>query len=249
MSYQPPTTLAQAHELVAQLQQELSNQPPYVILQAAHRLHGSAAAISFSGAEDVALLGLARDEGLDFAVFTLDTGRLHPQTLQFLETVRQTLAPQLQVQFPQSERVEQLVRTKGLYSFLRDGHQECCQIRKVEPLRRMLATVPAWITGQRKDQSPDTRADVPVVQVDAAFSTPDRPLLKWNPLANWSSQTVWKYIRAAELPYNQLHNQGFVSIGCEPCTRPLRPGEHERAARWWWEEATQKECGLHAVKQ
>ena len=153
MSYQPPTTLAQAHELVAQLQQELSNQPPYVILQAAHRLHGSAAAISFSGAEDVALLGLARDEGLDFAVFTLDTGRLHPQTLQFLETVRQTLAPQLQVQFPQSERVEQLVRTKGLYSFLRDGHQECCQIRKVEPLRRMLATVPAWITGRPRSRS------------------------------------------------------------------------------------------------
>jgi phosphoadenosine phosphosulfate reductase len=248
MAHQPPQTLDEAHALVAVLQQELAGQPPYMILRAAFDLYGPAAAISFSGAEDVALLGLARDEALQFRVFTLDTGRLHPQTLQFLDTVRQTLAPELEVQFPQAQAVQELVRRKGLFSFYQDGHQECCAVRKVEPLRRMLATVPAWITGQRKDQSPDTRAEVPVVQVDMAFSTTDRPLLKWNPLANWSSQLVWKYIRAAELPYNSLHDQGFVSIGCEPCTRALRPGEHERAARWWWEAATQKECGLHSVK-
>jgi phosphoadenosine phosphosulfate reductase len=148
--------------------------------------------------------------------------------------------------FPQPEAVEALVREKGLFSFYVDGHKECCGIRKVEPLMRALAPLRAWVTGQRKDQSPGTRADVPVVQLDRTFGTADRPLVKFNPLSFWTSKQVWGYIREHKVPYNELHDRGFISIGCEPCTRAVNPGEHERAGRWWWEEETRKECGLHA---
>jgi phosphoadenosine phosphosulfate reductase len=116
----------------------------------------------------------------------------------------------------------------------------------VEPLRRALGTLSAWVTGQRCDQSPSTRAALPVVQADPTFSTPDRELVKFNPLANWTSKQVWEYIRDNDVPYNALHERGFTSIGCEPCTRAVLPGQHEREGRWWWEEATRKECGLHA---
>jgi phosphoadenosine phosphosulfate reductase len=113
---------------------------------------------------------------------------------------------------------------------------------------RALMPLRAWVTGQRRDQSPGTRADVPVVQLDRAFSTPDRPLVKFNPLSNWTSKQDWAYIRANDVPYNPLHDRGFVSIGCEPCTRATNPGQHEREGRWWWEEETKKECGLHVAR-
>ena len=138
-------------------------------------------------------------------------------------------------------------KKKGLFSFYEDDHKECCGIRKIAPLRKQLLTVDAWITGQRRDQSPGTRAEVPVIQDDKAFARPDDKLTKFNPLANWTSKQVWDYIRDNNVPYNALHDEGFISIGCEPCTRPTGPGQHEREGRWWWEEATKKECGLHAV--
>jgi len=138
------------------------------------------------------------------------------------------------------------VKEKGLFSFYQDGHKECCGIRKVEPLKRALGTLDAWVTGQRRDQSPSTRAEVAVVEVDPVFSQPGHELIKFNPLANWSSRQVWDYIRENNVPFNPLHVQGFVSIGCEPCTRPVLPGQHEREGRWWWEDQTKKECGLHA---
>ena len=140
----------------------------------------------------------------------------------------------------------ELVSQKGMFSFYEDGHQECCRIRKVRPLRNKLGTLRAWITGQRKDQSPGTRAHIPLIQVDSAFKgKDDGVLMKYNPLSTTSSRQVWNAIRSLEVPYNELHNRGFVSIGCEPCTRPVLPNQHEREGRWWWEEATQKECGLH----
>jgi len=138
------------------------------------------------------------------------------------------------------------VRFRSYFSFYQDDHKECCSIRKVGPLRNKLATLDGWITGQRHDQSPGTRTEVPVIQIDQAFSRSDNNLLKFNPLANWSSAQVWQYIRDNDVPYNALHEQGFISIGCEPCTRPVLPNQHEREGRWWWEEATQKECGLHS---
>ena len=200
--------------------------------------------LSFSGAEDVALLDIAVKLQSNPAIFTLDTGRLHPETYQFLERVRKHYGIALEVLIPDTQQLQDLVMKKGLFSFYQDGHEECCAIRKVEPLRRKLANVEAWVTGQRRDQSP-TRADVPIFQIDAAFSSNKHQVIKINPLANWSSSDVWNYIRMFDVPFNPLHDRGFISIGCEPCTRPVGPNQHEREGRWWWEEATIKECGLH----
>lgn len=204
-------------------------------------------AISFSGAEDVVLIHMAAQLKKPFRVFTLDTGRLHLETYEFLEKVRNHFNIKIEVCCPEAEALSQFSQEKGLFSFYQDGHNECCGIRKVAPLRKKLATLDAWITGQRKDQSPNTRQEVPVVQKDAGFSSAEHTLIKFNPLANWSSDQVWQYIRAYEIPYNTLHEKGFISIGCQPCTRPVLPNQHEREGRWWWEEATKKECGLHSV--
>jgi phosphoadenosine phosphosulfate reductase len=225
---------------------EYADRHPKDILELAIREYGPDAAISFSGAEDVVLVDMAAKLGGKVRVFSLDTGRLHPETYRFLDKVRSHYGIAVEAFFPQPDAVQKLVREKGLFSFYQDGHKECCGIRKVEPLVRALKPLKAWVTGQRRDQSPGTRAAVPVVQLDATFGTPERPLVKFNPLANWTSQQVWSYINENDVPYNVLHERGFVSIGCEPCTRPIHPGEHERAGRWWWEEETIKECGLHA---
>jgi phosphoadenosine phosphosulfate reductase len=228
------------------LAEEWAGKQPGDLIAIAIQEYAPDVAISFSGAEDVVLIDMASKAGGDFKVFSLDTGRLHPETYQFLEKVREHYQIPIETFFPQPEAVQQLVAAKGLFSFYRDGHKECCGIRKVEPLQRALKPLGGWITGQRRDQSPGTRAAVPVVQVDPTFGSDDHPLVKFNPLANWTSQQVWTYIRDHEVPYNALHERGFISIGCEPCTRAVRPGEHERAGRWWWEEETKKECGLHA---
>ena len=202
--------------------------------------------ISFSGAEDVVLIDMACNLGENFEVFSLDTGRLHPETYRFIEEVRNYYGLDINVISPDGNAVAELVKSKGLYSFYEDGHHQCCGVRKIEPLRRHLATAQAWMTGQRQDQSP-TRSNVPQVQVDTAFSDDDHQVIKYNPLSEWRSSDVWHYIRENDLPYNKLHDQGYQSIGCEPCTRPVGPNQHERAGRWWWEEATKKECGLHMI--
>jgi phosphoadenosine phosphosulfate reductase len=230
------------------LEAELSSQSPQKILERALSLFDNLA-ISFSGAEDVVLIDMAHRINKDIKVFSLDTGRLHPETYQFIDQVRKRYGITIEVMYPNAADVEALVKAKGLFSFYEDGHKECCDIRKVAPLRRKLSTLNAWVTGQRKDQNPSTRASVPVVQVDNAFSTGENSLIKFNPLANWSSADVWMYIRSYEVPYNSLHERGFVSIGCEPCTRPTLPTQHEREGRWWWEDAGKKECGLHNVNQ
>ncbi len=226
---------------------ELDAMHPADIVKRAQQEYGANLAISFSGAEDVVLVDMASRSGLPFRVFTLDTARLHPQTYKFLDTVRERYGVAIEAYFPQPEAVQELVREKGYFSFYQDGHTECCGIRKVEPLRRALASAAAYVTGQRRDQSPGTRAAIPVVQIDTAFSTPERTLVKFNPLANWSASKVWQWIREHDVPYNPLHDVGFRSIGCEPCTRATNPGEHEREGRWWWEEATKRECGLHII--
>lgn len=227
------------------LSTQLAGKNPRVILKAALEQFEHIA-ISFSGAEDVVLIDLALAIRKDIHVFCLDTGRLHPQTYQFIEQVRKHYGIEIEILNPNRELLETFVKEKGLFSFYEEGHSECCGIRKVEPLRRKLATVDAWITGQRKDQSVDTRQDIPEVQEDSAFSTPTHTLIKFNPLLNWTSAQVWDYIEAYQVPYNSLHQQGFISIGCEPCTRAILPNQHERVGRWWWEDSTKKECGLHA---
>lgn len=225
---------------------ELSASQPQHILAWAMETWAMELALSFSGAEDVLLIDMASQTGLPFRVFSLDTGRLHPETLAYMELVRQHYSVDIEIRCPDATEVQHLVTSKGLFSFLQDGHHECCGVRKVAPLRQQLAGLRAWATGQRRDQSP-TRVALPVVQLDAAHGSAQRPLVKVNPLANWSSEQVWRYIRGAGIPYNPLHERGFISIGCAPCTRPILPGQHEREGRWWWEDATQRECGLHAT--
>ncbi|KAF3788356.1 5'-adenylylsulfate reductase 3 [Nymphaea thermarum] len=230
------------------LADELQNASPLEIIDSALARFGNDIAIAFSGAEDVALIEYARLTGRPFRVFSLDTGRLNPETYQFFDVVEKHYGIHIEYMFPDSVEVQALVRTKGLFSFYEDGHQECCRVRKVRPLRRALKGLRAWITGQRKDQSPGTRAHIPVVQVDPSFEGLDGgagSLIKWNPVANANGVDIWNFLRAMNVPVNSLHSQGYVSIGCEPCTRPVLPGQHEREGRWWWEDAKSKECGLH----
>lgn len=224
---------------IGRLDAELEGKEPQEILKRAFGLYDRIA-ISFSGAEDVVLIDMASKIREGVSVFTLDTGRLHPETYDFIDVVRGRYPVKLRVYFPDHAAVESMVEKKGLFSFYADGHEECCGIRKVEPLGRALEGVDAWITGQRKDSNV-TRKDLPVVQADPVHG--DK--VKFNPIANWSLRQVWDYIHDNNVPYNRLHERGFVSIGCAPCTRAIMPGEHERAGRWWWEEATKRECGLH----
>ncbi len=230
----------------AELAASYANKSPQEILKLAFEHFANDLWISFSGAEDVVLLDMAWKINKQVKVFTLDTGRLHPETYRFIEQVREHYGIAIEVMSPDTAKLQELVREKGLFSFYKNGHGECCGVRKIEPLKRKLASVSAWATGQRHDQSPSTRSQINVIELDKTFSTADKPLYKFNPLAQMSSEQVWAYIRMLELPYNSLHERGFISIGCEPCTRPVLPNQHEREGRWWWEEETQKECGLHA---
>lgn len=219
--------------------------PQQVLRDAVSQYPTGRVAISFSGAEDVVLIDMAAQQGLSVDVFTLDTGRLHTETYKFLEEVRNHYDINIEVLMPNPKEVRELVTKKGLYSFYEDGHSECCAVRKIGPLKSKLESLDAWITGQRKDQSV-TRINLAQTQEDQSFSTDDHKIVKYNPLSDWSLTEVWTYIRENNVPYNKLHDKGFVSIGCEPCTRAITPDQHERAGRWWWEEQTQRECGLHA---
>jgi phosphoadenosine phosphosulfate reductase len=193
--------------------------------------------------EDMVLTDLILKAGLPIGIFSLDTGRLHADTLAVLDAVKAKYGYEIAVFRPDAMAVEAYVSQKGLNAFY-DGveqRRECCHIRKVEPLGRALAGKRAWITGQRRAQSA-TRATLAVQEEDAAHG-----MAKFNPLADWSEQDVWDYIHANGVPYNALHDRGYPSIGCEPCTRAIQPGEDVRAGRWWWENPESKECGLHLV--
>ncbi|KGN49103.1 5'-adenylylsulfate reductase 1, chloroplastic [Cucumis sativus] len=230
------------------LAKDLESASPLEIMDKALEKFGNDIAIAFSGAEDVALIEYAHLTGRPYRVFSLDTGRLNPETYKFFDEVEKHYGIHIEYMFPDAVEVQALVRSKGLFSFYEDGHQECCRVRKVRPLRRALKGLRAWITGQRKDQSPGTRSEVPVVQVDPVFEGLDGgigSLVKWNPVANVGSKDIWDFLRSMNVPVNTLHSQGYVSIGCEPCTRPVLPWQHEREGRWWWEDANAKECGLH----
>jgi len=227
----------------------LERLPPFEVVRWALTTYGPKTAIAFSGAEDVAVIDLAFKTGLPFEIFTLDTGRLHPETLRFIENVRVHYGLPVQVMVPDATDLEAFVTERGLFSFFQEGHEACCAIRKVAPLKRALTGRPAWITGQRRDQNPATRGEVPVLQHDAVFGSADAPLVKVNPVAGWRSEDVWAYLRREGVPTNQLHAEGYRSIGCAPCTRPVGPDQHEREGRWWWEGDLERECGLHVDKQ
>jgi len=227
---------------------QLATATPQEVVKYALETFGAECAIAFSGSDDVVLLEMAAQTGLPFTTLVLDTGRLHAETYRLIEEVRLHYGLDIHMTTPEPAELGPFVREKGLFSFLEDGHKECCQIRKVGPLRRALSGYRAWMTGQRKDQSLSTRGELQSVEEDTTFDGRSGPLAKFNPLANWSHDLLWQYIRDGELPHNALHHQGYSSIGCEPCTRPVLPGQHEREGRWWWEEERVKECGLHPVK-
>ncbi|MBO5545393.1 MAG: phosphoadenylyl-sulfate reductase [Oscillospiraceae bacterium] len=178
----------------------------------------------------------------DTRVFTLDTGRQFPETYELIDRTEMTYGIRIEVFFPDFQKVQEMVREHGInlfYDSIELRHL-CCGIRKIEPLKRALDGVEVWITGLRRSQSV-TRAHMRMVEYDA-----DDDVLKLNPLLLWSEQDVKDYVRANAIPYNKLHDQGFPSIGCQPCTRAVRPGEDVRAGRWWWEDPDKRECGLHA---
>jgi phosphoadenosine phosphosulfate reductase len=193
------------------------------------------------GAEDMVLTDIILSEQLPIEIFSLDTGRLPAETYTLMGEVEQKYDTRLKVFFPESSTVEDYVRTNGINAFYNsvELRKACCGMRKVEPLRRALSGKKAWITGLRAAQS-TTRTDLPVREYDAGNG-----LEKYNPLADWSEQEVWAYIRIHGVPYNALHDQFYPSIGCAPCTRSVAVGEDIRAGRWWWENPDSKECGLH----
>ena len=194
-------------------------------------------------AEDMVLTDLILKAKLPIHIFTLETGRLHAETLGVLDAIHAHYGVNLEQYKPEPSAIENYVRVNGLNAFYDsvEMRKECCRIRKVEPLNRALADNKAWITGQRRAQS-STRSDLAVQEDDAAHA-----MQKFNPLADWTEDQVWHYIRSNEVPYNPLHDKGYPSIGCEPCTRAIQPGEDIRAGRWWWESPDTKECGLHVV--
>jgi phosphoadenosine phosphosulfate reductase len=206
------------------------------------RHHPRIAFASSFGAEDLVIIDLLMKIRSDARVFTLDTGRLPEETYQVMESVRRRYGIRIEVFAPERERVEALEREKGFFSFRESvaSRRECCAIRKVEPLKRALAGLDAWITGLRREQS-IARQAVTLYGPDETFPG----LFKLNPLAEWSLERVWRYLHDHRLPYNALHDAGYPSIGCAPCTRAVLPGEDLRAGRWWWERPSEKECGLH----
>lgn len=214
------------------------------LLAAVEKNYSSAAFSSSFGAEDMVVLDLIARDGLAIPVFTLDTGRLPRETHDLIARVRHDYAIDIHVYSPWPDSVEAYVAEHGIDGFY-DGVEQrkaCCAVRKVEPLRRALAGKRGWVTGLRREQS-DARAGVNESGYEPAWN-----LWKFNPLADWSAADVWAYLRANRVPYNTLHDRGYPSIGCEPCTRAVKPGEHERAGRWWWENAEgKKECGLHVA--
>lgn len=206
--------------------------------------HSPAVFASSFGAEDMVLLDLIAAHARAIEVFTLDTGRLPEETYRLMSEARQRYPVVVRVYCPDTAELESYIERNGPDAFYQSVAQrkECCRIRKVEPLGRALEGKKAWVTGLRREQSP-TREGLEIRSWDAANG-----LEKFNPLLDWSGDEVWTYIRRNDVPYNKLHDSGYPSIGCAPCTRAVEPGADIRSGRWWWESADSRECGLHPVK-
>ncbi len=203
-----------------------------------------ALACSF-GAEDMVLVDMIAKLNPKARIFTLDTGRLHQETYNVMDEARERYGVVFEVMFPQTAAVEAMERENGPNLFYQsiELRKLCCNVRKMEPLKRAFQGLEAWITGLRREQAV-TRTAIAKVERDEGNN-----LVKVNPLADWSEEETWAYIRENNVPYNALHDRGFPSIGCAPCTRAVAPGEDVRAGRWWWESPEQKECGLHAKEE
>ncbi|VGO12124.1 Thioredoxin-dependent 5'-adenylylsulfate reductase [Pontiella desulfatans] len=229
--------------LIESLQNELSEASAQEIVAfAATHLEFPVFATSL-GEEDQVITDIIAKGGLNIPVFTLDTGRLFPETYELIATTESTYGLKIKTTFPDANEVERMVAEEGINLFRKsiESRKRCCGVRKMQPLRRMLGQSSGWICGLRRDQSP-TRTGMHAIEWDAANNLP-----KFNPLIDWSLDDVRAYIQQNGVPCNPLHAQGFVSIGCACCTRAIQPGEDIRAGRWWWEAPEQKECGLHVA--
>jgi phosphoadenosine phosphosulfate reductase len=227
---------------IAQLNQEFEAKSPEEILTYFLYEYGDRIALSSSlGLEDQMLTDIILKTKKDARIFTIDTGRLFPETYSLIDKTNMKYSVKMEVYFPENKPVEEYVRTNGINAFYEsiEKRKACCNVRKIQPLQRALSTLDAWICGLRQEQSV-TRTGVQVVEWDEVNS-----LIKINPLARFTEQEVWDYIKKNNVPYNILHTKGFPSIGCQPCTRAVGEGEDIRAGRWWWENPDHKECGLH----
>lgn len=226
------------------LADEFESKSAQEVLKWALDTFGTRIALASSfGAEDVAVIDMmVKVDKNRTRVFTLETGRLNQETYDVMDAIRARYSIQIEAFFPDQKEVEGMIRSKGMNLMYEsvENRKFCCEIRKVHSLNRALSNLDGWITGLRKDQVA-TRSTTKKIEIDAAHGG----ILKLNPIADWSSDMVWDYIRKNNIPYNALHDKGFPSIGCEPCTRAVQPGEDPRAGRWWWENAAAKECGLH----
>ena len=230
---------------VAELTAIAERGPEALLAALVERYAGRLTLASSLGAEDQVLTHMLLAIEPRARIFVLDTGRLHQETYDLMARTMSRYGMRYEVLFPDAAAVQEMVGSEGPNLFYASvaGRKRCCEVRKVEPLGRALAGADAWITGLRRAQSPE-RADTPALEWDAAHAA-----VKANPLAAWSDEQVWDYLRAHQVPYNVLHDRGFLSIGCAPCTRAVEPGEPARAGRWWWEQGTAKECGLHPAEE
>ncbi|MEA5405018.1 phosphoadenylyl-sulfate reductase [Arcicella sp. DC2W] len=203
--------------------------------------YGNVVFSSSFGQEDQVITDAIFKNNFNIKVFTLDTGRLFQETYELMDTTKNKYGKEFETYFPNTAKVEALVKEKGFNSFYFsvENRKECCGIRKIEPLKRALAGAEIWITGLRSEQS-ENRSDMEIVEWDA-----NNNVIKFNPLIHWTYEDVLAYLKENRVPDSPLHRKGFISIGCAPCTRAIQEGEHPRAGRWWW-EASQKECGLHS---
>ncbi len=210
-------------------------------LEAAVQRFGRIVYANSLGAEAVVLVDIVWTAGIEVDVFTIDTGRLHEETRDLIDRIQHHYRRRIRVVHPDAEDLETLARTQGVNGFYGslERRMNCCGARKVAPFKRAIAGYAAWVTGVRAEQSP-TRSQAQPVEWDADYG-----LYKVSPLLDWRDEEIWDYVRTRGLPYNALHDRQFPSIGCAPCTRAIRPGEHPRAGRWWWEESETRECGLH----
>ena len=218
---------------IEKLNRQFESTSPEELLKWAFETFGAKVTLASSfGAEDAALIHMAAGVSPSFRIFTLDTGRLPEETYQVMDAVRGKYKVTIEAYFPDAARVEELVRKKGFFSFKEsvENRKECCGIRKVEPLRRALKGMEAWVTGLRREQA-ESRSNAAKIELDAAQGG----ILKINPLADWTEANVWEFVRKNGVPYNKLHDAGYPSIGCAPCTRAVKAGEGVRAGRWWWE--------------
>lgn len=227
---------------IAKLNAQFSEAKPQEVLQYFMSQYGNRIALASSlSIEDQVILHMMWQISKDVKVFTLDTGRLFPETYALIDETNQFFGIKIDVYFPDYRQVEEMVKTHGINLFYHsiENRKLCCQLRKTEPLKRALQGLDAWVCGLRKDQSV-TRFYTQMIEWDETHQ-----LLKINPLVNWSEKQVRDYVKEYQIPYNPLHDKGFPSIGCQPCTRAIQEGEDVRAGRWWWEAPEHKECGLH----